>query len=165
MTSNKTCIASCCGHKWPASLAALPRLLPKSWVPFMNPNDDLNVDFLAQGFDDLSISSMDPGNSMTSISPTASKGVPEVFHCLPMDIRDPPNASEPVQSNSESKIMFRGDGTMDSPFTEVASSEKPYQLDVKACMKNVAKSYGFKIIEIVWVISSPEPEIRGPNIV
>lgn len=177
MASNKARIASCPGHKWPASLVALPRLPPKSWVPFANLNDDLTVDFLAQGFDNLSISSMDPGNSMTStgistiVSPTASEGVHEVFHCLPMDITDPPNASEPVQSNSESKVMFRGDGTMDSPFTEVASSEKPCQLDVKACtkqLKKVAKSYGFKIIKVIWVISPPpslEPHIRGPNIV
>ena len=68
-----------------------------------------------------------------------------------------------------------GDGTMDSPFIEVASSDKPSKLDVKACMKHLkkgARCYGFRVIEVTWVISpdsspdsSPEPQERGPNVV
>ena len=66
MASNKALIASRPLRKWPASPASLPTLPPKAWAPCANPNDDLNVDFLTQGLGDLSISSAEPPDLMTS---------------------------------------------------------------------------------------------------
>ena len=175
MSSNKARVASRPFRKWPTSQASLLRVPPKPWVPFANPNDDLNVDFLAQRFYDLSVSSAEPKGSTTSAgvgtsaSPSASDGIRDAFHCLPMDVTDSPGDRTPTQSDSESEIIFRGDGTMDSPFIEVAGSD--LKLDFKACtkhLKKVARCYGFRVIEVTWDVSpdsSPEPEEMGPNVV
>ena len=181
MSSNKARVATRPFRKWPPSQASLPRIPPKPWAPFANPNDDLNVDFLAREFYDLSVTSANPNSSTTSAgvgtsaSPSASDVVRDVFHCLPMDVTASPDDITPTQSDSESEIVFRGDGTVDSPFTEVINGDKPAKLDIKACMKHlkkVARCYGFRVIEVTWVVSSdsspdssPEPEERGPNVV
>ena len=162
MASNKARVASRPFHKWPASSASLPRLPPKPWVPFAKPDENLDENFLAEELNDLSISSMEPESPTTSAHIGTSAP-------LPMDLTDSPGVPDSVQLDSEPEIMFRGDGTINAPFTEVANSEKPSKSDVKACtkhLKKVARLYGFKVIEVTWVVSpcsSPEPEQRGPQ--
>ena len=179
MASNKALITSCPLRKWPASPASLPTLLPKAWAPCVKPNDDLNMDFLAQGLGDLLISSVEPPDLMTSAqvgtsaAPSTSDNIRDAFRCMPMDIMDPPIISQPIMNDSGCNIMFRGEGTMESPFIEIIHTEDSdaSTLNARACtkaLKKVARLHGFRISKIIWDVppsSSPGPEQGGPNIV
>jgi hypothetical protein len=126
--SDKGCVATRHLHHNRHSPSAVP---PKPFRPFANPNDDANVDFLADKFHALDVN--------------------DAFLPLPMDttcISAPPKPLGCSASTNTEDLepLFIGDGSLTAPFTEV--SDKVWRMT--AFLKDlqvVADFYGFKLEE------------------
>jgi len=104
-----------------------PKVPPKPWKPFVDSQDNIIIDDLVNQLDKMSTISREG-----SVTPRET------------------SASSSSVKTTDRNLLFTGNGTIDSPFTEVAINRGFF--DKAACIKeleHVADSYGFELVELV----------------
>jgi hypothetical protein len=138
--SNKVRVATRHLHHNRPSRSAIP---PKPFRAFANPDDNANIDFLAERFHNLDVNS--------------------AFLPLPMDTTWISAPQKPLGCSASAETeeidpLFIGDGSLTSPFTEVTDEvwrENAFLKDLHV----LADFYDFKVIEC----SKLAPQVNKPG--
>ena len=125
--SNKTHVASQPLHRLCTALP-VPRVPPRPFKPFAclaDPNDNVNVNFLANGLHSMSLDNTSPA---VSVNTTQANVTP----ALTQDQIESAKASAPSftpladqQLLHCADLAFTGEGSMDCPFTEIPRTPTP----------------------------------------
>ena len=110
------------------SRPCFPKVPPKPWKPFVNSQNNIVIDDLANQLDEMSTVSEEGSVTPREVSASSSSSI----------------------KTSDRDLLFTGNGTIDSPFTEVTINRGVF--DKAACIKeleHVADSYGFELVELV----------------